>query len=105
MCPCHQDSISEQNANANANAIVDENANIIDAAVRVDGMFDVFLNRMEEIGNELNRLREVLVVGFYVFIIYNIAVSMMFYKLMKSIFPFPFNNFLFFLIFLYVLHN
>ena len=100
MCPCHQDS-SEQNANA----IVDENANIIDAAVRVDGMFDVFLNRMEEIGNELNRLREVLVVGFYVFIIYNIAVSMMIYKLMKSIFPFPFNNFLFFLIFLYVLHN
>ena len=100
MCPCHQDS-SEHNANA----IVDENANIIDAAVRVDGMFDVFLNRMEEIGNELNRLREVLVVGFYVFIIYNIAVSMMIYKLMKSIFPFPFNNFLFFLIFLYVLHN
>ena len=62
MCPCHQDS-SEHNANA----IVDENANIIDAAVRVDGMFDVFLNRMEEIGNELNRLREVLVVGFYVY--------------------------------------
>ena len=68
-------------------------------------MFDVFFNRMEEIGNELNRLREALVVGFYVFIIYNIAVSMMIYKLMKSIFPFPFNNFLFFLIFLYVLHN
>ena len=102
MCPCHQDSIEQ-----NANAIVDENANIIDAAARLDGlgMFDAFLNRMEEIGNELNRLREVLVVGFYVFIIYNIAVSMMFYKLMKSIFPFPFNNFLFFLIFLYVLHN
>ena len=40
MCPCHQDSIEQ-----NANAIVDENANIIDAAVRVDGpeMFDVFL--------------------------------------------------------------
>ena len=102
MCPCHQDSIEQ-----NANAIVDENANILDAAVRLDGlgMFDVFLNRMEEIGNELNRLREVLVVGFYVFIIYNIAVSMMFYKLMKSIFPFPFNNFLFCLIILYVLHN
>ena len=102
MCPCHQDRIEQ-----NANAIVDENANIIDAAVRVDGpeMFDVFLNRMEEVGNELNRLREALVVGFYVFIIYNIAVSMMIYKLMKSIFPFPFNNFLFFLIFLYVLHN
>ena len=102
MCPCQQDSIEQ-----NAIAIIDENENIIDAAVRVGGLglFDVFLNRIEEIGNELYRLREVLVVGFYVFIIYNIAVSMMFYKLMKSIFPFPFNNFLFFLIFLYVLHN